>query len=244
MPIALVTDSTAELGAARAAELGVTVVPLQVVIGDDCFEEGSPEATPERIAAALRDKRPVTTSRAAPAVFADAYRRLAEAGASGILVLPVSAEVSGTFESATLAARDAPVEVRCLDARQIGPATGFAVEEAAATIAAGGSLDDAVTAAGERAAATTTLLYVDSLEYLRRGGRVGGTAALLGGALAVKPLLTIDDGRVVPAAKVRTANRALARNAACPRRPRTPRSRKETARKHGSAGVRSATVSR
>ncbi|TIC84866.1 DegV family protein [Nocardioides sp. GY 10113] len=211
MPIVLVTDSTAELAPERVAELGVTVVPLLVVIGDECFEEGAPEATPEAIAAALRDKRPVTTSRAAPAVFAETYRRLAAEGATGILSLHVSGEVSGTVESATLGARDAGVEVRCLDTRQIGPATGFALEAAAAVLAAGGRLDEAEEAARRRADATTTLLYVDSLEYLRRGGRVGGAAAVVGGVLAVKPLLTIRDGEVVPVAKVRTAARAISR---------------------------------
>ncbi|WP_231123812.1 DegV family protein [Nocardioides sambongensis] len=209
--MALVTDSTAELGLERAAGLGVTVVPLQVVVGDESYQEGAPEVTPERIAEALRHKRPVSTSRAAPAHFAELYARLAEEGAGSILSVHVSSQVSGTFESAQAGARQAPVPVRCLDSRQIGPATGFATEAAAAVLADGGSLDDAYDAALARAAACRTLLYVDTLEYLRRGGRVSNAAALFGGALAVKPLLGVEDGLIVPVARVRTSVKAIAR---------------------------------
>ncbi|TYL51782.1 DegV family protein [Nocardioides sp. BGMRC 2183] len=211
MPTAVVTDSTAELGLARADRLGVTVVPLQVIVGDEAFEEGAPEVTPERIAEALRQKRAVSTSRAAPAHFAELYQALADQGATSILSVHISSQVSGTFESAQAGARSSPVPVRCLDSRQIGPATGFAVESAVAALAAGGDLDDAYDAASARAATCRTLLYVDTLEYLRRGGRVSNTAALVGGALAVKPLLGVEDGLIVPVARVRTSAKAIAR---------------------------------
>jgi DegV family protein with EDD domain len=119
--------------------------------------------------------------------------------------------MSGTLESAQLAARDAPVPVRCVDSRQVGIGTGFAVLAAADALESGGTADDAVAAAVARSKATTSLFYVDTLEYLRRGGRVGAAAALFGGALAVKPLLTIAEGRVSTLDRVRTAGRALAR---------------------------------
>jgi DegV family protein with EDD domain len=211
MSIAVVTDSTASLPPRVAAERGIVVVPLQVVIGANAFDEGSAEATPDKVAAALREFKPVSTSRPAPAVLLDAYRAAAEAGAREIVSVHLSGDMSGTFESAQLAARDAPVPVVCVDSRQVGVATGYAALAAADAIAEGGSVEDAAEAARVRAAASSSLFYVDTLEYLRRGGRIGAAAALFGGALAVKPLLQIDDGVVSSLERVRTSGRALAR---------------------------------
>lgn len=210
--IALVTDSTAMLPAALAEERGITVVPLQVVIGAKSYDEGvDPEATPDTIAEALRAYTPVSTSRPTPAVFLEAYERAAALGAESVLSVHLSGEVSGTFESAQLAAREASVPVLTVDTRQLGMATGYAVLAAADVLDGGGSVEEAAGAALARAAATTSLFYVDTLEYLRRGGRIGAAAAVLGSALAVKPLLTVTDGRITPLEKVRTTSRALAR---------------------------------
>ncbi|HEX4977162.1 MAG TPA: DegV family protein [Nocardioides sp.] len=210
--IAVVTDSTAMLPAAQAAERGVTVVPLQVVVGAHAYDEGvDPEATPETIAEALRAYTPVSTSRPTPSAFLETYERLAAAGAEAVLSIHLSAELSGTFESAQLAARDASVPVRAIDTRQLGMATGYAVLTAADVVDAGGSFEEAAGAALARASRTTSLFYVDTLEYLRRGGRIGTAAALLGSALAVKPLLTLEEGRITTREKVRTAGRAVAR---------------------------------
>lgn len=209
--VALVTDSTAHLLPDVEKEHGITVVPLQVVIDDVSYDEGSAEATPDRVAAALREKRAVSTSRPAPAVFSEVYARLAEEGASEIVSLHLSSEVSGTFESALVASRKAPVPVTCVDTRQVGVATGYAVEAAARVLAAGGSAEQAAVAARARSEAATSLFYVDTLEYLRRGGRIGKAAAIFGGALAVKPLLGIVDGVIEPREKVRTAAKAIAR---------------------------------
>jgi DegV family protein with EDD domain len=210
--VALVTDSTAMLPAELAAEREVTVVPLQVVIGAKSYDEGvDAEATPETIATALREWTPVSTSRPAPSVFLDAYRRAHEAGAEAVLSVHLSSQVSGTFESAQLAAKEAPLPVLTVDTLQLGFATGYAVLTAADVLDAGRSVEEAKGAALARADATTSLFYVDTLEYLRRGGRIGAAAAMLGSALAVKPLLTIDQGRIATLEKVRTAGRALGR---------------------------------
>lgn len=211
MPIVVVTDSTASLSPQVAAERGITVVPLQVIIEDASYDEGAPEATPEAVAAALKEKRSVSTSRPAPAVFSEVYERLAADGATEIVSVHLSREVSGTFESAQLAAGRAPVPVTCVDTRQVGVATGYAVLSAIESLAAGGTAADAAAAARQRAAAASSLFYVDTLEYLRRGGRIGSAAAVVGGALAVKPLLTIADGVIATAEKVRTARRAITR---------------------------------
>ncbi len=210
--IALVTDSTAMLPAPLAEGRGITVVPLQVVIGAKSYDEGvDPEATPATIAEALRAYTPVSTSRPTPAVFLEAYQRAAAEGADGVLSVHLSGEVSGTFESAQLAAREASVPVLTVDTRQLGMATGYAVLAAADVLDTGRPAEEAAGAALARAGATTSLFYVDTLEYLRRGGRIGAAAAVLGSALAVKPLLTVTDGRIRPLEKVRTSSRALAR---------------------------------
>jgi DegV family protein with EDD domain len=208
--VAVVTDSTA-LYPASEVPAGVTVVPLQVVIGEECFAEGSADASPEAVVAALAAKKKVTTSRPSPESLRDTYTRLASEGYAEILSVHLSAEMSGTFESAQLAAREAPVPVTVVDSRQVGVATGYAALSAVDVLEAGGSVSEAADAARARAEASTALFYVDTLEYLRRGGRIGAAAALVGGALSVKPLLRIDDGRVVNLDRVRTSARALSR---------------------------------
>ncbi len=209
--VRVVTDSTASLPTEVADERGIVVVPLQVVIGASAYDEGSPEVAPDRLAAALREFLPVSTSRPAPAAMLEVYERLAAEGVEEIVSIHLSGDMSGTFESAQLAARQASVPVTTVDSRQVGIATGFAALTAADVLDAGGSARDAAAAATERVARSSSLFYVDTLEYLRRGGRIGAATALFGGALAVKPLLTIVDGRVSTLEKVRTSARALSR---------------------------------
>jgi DegV family protein with EDD domain len=207
--VALVTDSTS-VDDGLATRLGLIVVPLQVIVDDQAYDEGS-EITPDEVAAALWAKKAVSTSRPAPEAFLRAYRDAASDGAEAVVSVHLSGEVSGTYESAQLAARDAPIPVHAVDSRQLGMGTGFAVQSAAAALDAGRSAEDAADAARARSAAMTSLFYVDTLEYLRRGGRVGAAAAFVGSALAVKPLLQVREGLIVPLEKVRTSAKALSR---------------------------------
>ena len=211
MPAAIVTDSTAMLPAEVAADRGIVVVPLQVVIGATAYDEGAEGATPDRVAEALKEWKPVSTSRPTPAAMLEIYERLAREGATEVLSLHLSGEMSGTFESAQLAAQESPIRVLPVDSRQVGVSIGYAALAAADVLDAGGTADEAADAARARAAASSSLFYVDTLEYLRRGGRIGAAAALFGGALSVKPLLQIADGRIATLEKVRTATRALGR---------------------------------
>ncbi|MBZ4318148.1 DegV family protein [Streptomyces huiliensis] len=208
--VAIVTDSTAYLPQRAMERHGITSVPLTVVLGDTALEEGT-EISARSVAHALQKRRPVTTSRPTPEVFAAAYRAAAESGAEGVVSLHLSAEISGTYDAALLAAREAPVPVRVVDTGMVAMALGFCALAAADTAAAGGTLDEAVAAAEKRAAGTAAFFYVDTLDYLRRGGRIGTAQALLGSALAVKPLLQLVDGRIDLREKVRTASRAVAR---------------------------------
>ena len=211
MPVVVVTDSTASLPPEVVAGRGIVVVPLQVVIGADVYDEGSEGATPELVAEALKEFRPVSTSRPTPAALLEVYEQCVRDGATEIVSVHLSADMSGTFESAQLAAREAPVPVVPVDSRQVGVATGYAALAAQDVADAGGSAEEAAAAARARAGACRSLFYVDTLEYLRRGGRIGAAAALVGGALAVKPLLEIAEGRVATRERVRTSARALAR---------------------------------
>ncbi|MEU3045114.1 DegV family protein [Streptomyces sp. NPDC006984] len=208
--VAIVTDSTAYLPAPAMERHGITAVPLTVVLGDQALEEGT-EISARSLAAALQDRRPVTTSRPSPETFARTYRSLAAAGATGIVSLHLSSEFSGTHDAAVLAAREATVPVRVVDTGMVAMALGFCALAAAEAADAGGSPDEAAAAAEKRAGGTSAFFYVDTLDYLWRGGRIGAAQALLGSALAVKPLLQLEDGRIGPLERVRTASKAIAR---------------------------------
>ena len=209
--VVVVTDSTASLPPDVAAASGIRVVPLQVVIGARVLDEGPEGATPDVVAEALREFVPVSTSRPSPALFAEVYREVAASGADEIVSIHLSGQMSGTLESAQLAAVEVDVTVHVVDSMQVGIATGYAALTAVDVLDAGGSAADAAAAALARGQGSTSLFYVDTLEYLRRGGRIGAAAAILGSALSVKPLLQIADGKVAPRERVRTASRALAR---------------------------------
>jgi len=212
MPLAIVTDSTASLPPELARERDITVVPLQVVIGATSYDEGVADGvTAELLAESLKAWTPVSTSRPNPEEMLEVYERLAARGAQEIVSVHLSGELSGTLESAQLAGSRASVRVTAVDSRQVGMGVGFAVLAAADARDTGADVETVVAAARVRAAATTSLFYVDTLEYLRRGGRVGAAAALLGSALAVKPILGVEDGRIGPRERVRTATKALAR---------------------------------
>jgi DegV family protein with EDD domain len=210
MAIALVTDSTATLSAEVAEHRSICVIPLHVIIGAKTYTEGQ-DLGSDAVANALAEGAAVNTSRPTPQEFVRVYEALADAGASQIVSIHLSGDMSGTYESAQMAAREARVRVRPLDSRMIGMGTGFAALTAADAIASGADIDEVVALASKRADETTALFYVDTLEHLRRGGRIGPAAALLGSALAVKPLLQILDGRIVPMEKVRTRAKALTR---------------------------------
>ena len=209
--VVVVTDSTAYLPVGLADELSVRVVPLQVVLGGRSGAEGS-EVTPAQVAAALAAWVPVSTSRPTPAEFATVYRKALENGASGVVSLHLSRELSGTWDSARLAASEIGADtIRVVDSRSAAMGLGFAVLAAAGAAAAGGSPEEVYAAAVGTAERTTTLFYVDTLEHLRRGGRIGAAQALLGTALSVKPILHVREGRIVPLEKVRTVSKGIAR---------------------------------
>lgn len=210
MSVAIVTDSTAYLPQSLVDTHHIQVVPLHVVIGGTEFSEGVDVSTAQ-VATALRAFRPVSTSRPSPQAFLEAYEKAAADGADAVVSVHISADMSSTVESAHLAAKQSPVPVRVVDSRSLGMAMGYGVVSAALLAADGASMKDVAAQALSRAAAARVVFYVDTLEHLRRGGRIGSASAFLGSALAIKPILELVDGRIRPLEKVRTSSRALAR---------------------------------
>jgi len=208
--VALVTDSTAYLPVDLVERQGIRVVPLHVILGGQQFSEGV-DVTTAQVAAALRTFTPVSTSRPSPQAFLDAYEAAAAAGADAVVSVHISSDMSGTVESAALAASQSPIPVEVVDSRSMGMAMGYAVLSAARVARRGEDAKAVAAVAQSRAAAARVIFYVDTLEYLRRGGRIGVASALLGSALAIKPLLALSDGHIAAIEKVRTSLRALSR---------------------------------
>ncbi len=207
--VALVTDSTAYLPRSLLKKHDIRVVPVHVVIGGRSYDER--EVDSESIVHGLRSGATVTTSRPTPQAFTQMYADLAREGAASIVSVHLSAAMSGTVDSARLAATACDVPVHVVDSGAIAMALGFGVLAAADAAALGADGVAVAAAAARRCENTETFFYVDTLEYLKRGGRIGPAAARLGTALAVKPLLHLEAGQIAPLEKVRTASRALAR---------------------------------
>jgi DegV family protein with EDD domain len=204
----VVTDSTASLPTGDHPAL--SVVPLHVLVGDEEFLEGvdvSPDDVADRIAAGER----VTTSQPTPHALVAAYEAAARAGARSIVSIHLSGDLSGTVHAAALAATRSPVPVRVVDSRTVAMGLGFAAWAAADAAAAGGTLDQVARRALAVADSSRAIFMVDSLDHLRRGGRLGVAAATLGTVLGVRPLLAVRDGRIEVIQKVRTRGAAVDR---------------------------------
>ena len=210
MSVAVVTDSSAYLPDELLEGYGIYNVPLYVVLAGRSGREGW-DISPQDVARALTVRgQTVSTSRPTPGDFVAAYRRALDEGAERIVSIHLSSELSGTWDAARLAATQVGEHiVTVVDTRSAAMGAGFAVLAAARSAATGASADVVAETARETAAGTRTYFVVDTLEHLRRGGRIGSAAAVLGSALAVKPVLHVQDGKVVPLEKVRTTARAM-----------------------------------
>ncbi len=206
--VAVVTDSTAYLPAGVAEKYGIVVVPLQVTLGDRTALEGESLSPAEFAAWIAAPGRRASTSQPAPAAFAAAY---GATEAADVVSVHLSGRLSGTAGAAAAAGQASGRRVLVVDSGSTGMGLGFAVVAAAEAAAADAAADEVATAASAAARRTRTLFYVDTLEYLRRGGRIGAAAALVGTALSVKPILHVLDGAIAPLEKVRTATKAIAR---------------------------------
>jgi len=205
-----VTDSACDLPEAVIAEYGIEVVPLSIRFGDAVFLDRI-ELTNASFWQRMRSGGPLPqTSAPSAGQFLQAYERLVSKGADGIVVVSLSSQLSATFQSARVASEQmALAPVRVIDSQTATTALGLQVLETARAAAGGGDLDQVTGVALDAAAHTHVFAALDTLEFLRRGGRVGAAAAFFGTALQIKPMIELAEGIVVPAGRVRTRSKAL-----------------------------------
>jgi DegV family protein with EDD domain len=210
MSVGIVTDSTAYLPEATVRELGIEVVQLQVISNGVAYDEIT-GITVDEVAVALRANKPVTTSRPNPELFVAAYERLIAKGVDTIISAHLSSELSGTFESAVLASRKVSCQVDVVDSRGIAMMLGFAVKAGAVLANSGGTLAQVSDLVKRKSIGSSILFYVDSLEFLERGGRINSVQARMGTAMKLKPILHMTNGKVEQRELVRTREKALSR---------------------------------
>ncbi len=208
--VAIVTDSTADLPTPVARGLGISVVPLKVIFGKEVYRDGV-DIEPDTFYRRLVSGEVATTSQPSPGEFETVYRELLEKGQS-IVSIHISRHLSGTVNSAEAARALFPdADITIVDSRLVAAALGLVVQAAARTARDGGSRDEVLAVARKVIQETRVLFCVDSLEYLRRGGRIGKAQALLGTILNINPILAVYEGFIQPFEKVRGRKVALRR---------------------------------
>lgn len=209
--VGIITDSTAYIPQTLVDQYDIKVIPQTLVWGQESFKDGVDILPGEFYARLENAKIMPSTSQASPGQFKDVYQELLDQGKE-VLTIVISAELSGTYSSAIQAKEmfpEAPSAV--IDSRSAAMATGFQVLEAARLAEKGASLAECREAVENAKQCTGVLFAVDTLEFLHRGGRIGGGARLLGTALNIKPILHLSEGRVEPLEKVRTRKKSLMR---------------------------------
>lgn len=211
--VAIVTDSASDLPPERAARQGIVVVPLIVRFGEESFRAGvdlSTEAFWERM---LAPGAPFpTTAAAAPGDFQAAFERCFADGASAIVCITVGSRLSGTYKSAEIARGLLPErEISVVDSQLASMGVGLLAEIAAELAAGGAAASEIARIVVEQIQRLDLYVAIDTLEYLRRGGRISAAQAAIGGVLSVKPIITVRDGVVETADRVRTRSKARER---------------------------------
>jgi DegV family protein with EDD domain len=214
--IAVVTDSTACIPDEALDGLDIRTIPLWLIWEDERYRDGV-DITPEAFYHRLRERDTIpSTSQPSVGEFVAFYRRVAKERQTDTIVGAfISSKISGTVASAEAAAAEAAaaeaseLNVTVIDSFSTSMGLGFVVLAAAREAAAGGSLDRVVAAANDVRQRLTVLFTVDTLEYLHKGGRIGGAKRFLGTLLSIKPLLHLNDGCVEPMCQIRTKQRAL-----------------------------------
>ncbi len=213
--VAIVCDSTCDLPPAWLAGNDIRMVPLKVAFGDDTYLDWL-EFDPQRFFERLSTSTDLPkTSQPSPAEFADIYAACADEGYTEIVSVHLSAALSGTIESATLAATECRIPVRLVDTKLVSQATALVVKAAQRAREAGGSAESIERAAREASESCRLLFILDTLEYLVKGGRAGKAAGLAASVLNIKPVLTFTpDGTIEPFKKVKGLKKAVGEVAA------------------------------
>lgn len=208
--VGIVCDSTCDLGQKWLTEHDVVMVPLKVLFGSEThldWVDLSPEQFYAKLAASPTLPK---TSQPSPAEFMAAYVALAEAGCSEVVSIHLSAALSGTYESAMMAAATSPIPVHVIDTKSVSQATALVLKTAVETRDAGASASAVVEAARAATESATLFFILDTLEYLVKGGRAGKAAGLAASVLNIKPILTInDEGIIEPFKKVKGLEKAM-----------------------------------
>jgi DegV family protein with EDD domain len=209
--IRVVSDSACDLPDAVVQELGIEIVPLTVRFGETELVDRQDVTPSEFWSRCASFPGLPETAAPSPGAFEAAYRRLAEEGAEGVVCVTLSSDLSGTFQAAELAAKavagDFPVRV--VDSRFVTLAQGQLAIEAAKLAADGKGIEDVAGAAEDAIRRTRLYAALDTLDNLKKGGRIGGAQALIGTMLSIKPVIQVVDGKVEEEAKPRTRGRAL-----------------------------------
>lgn len=206
MPVVVVTDSSSRLPDDLRRKWGIRQVPLHILVDGSDLRDGVDDVPDD-----VHLRPGATTAAATPAELAGVYRQaLNDSGGDGVVAVHLSAALSGTVGAAEATAADIGSGVRVVDSRSTAMNTGFVALAAARAAADGGDLDAVTQAAAAAVSRNHGFIVVHRLDNLRRSGRIGGAAAWLGTALSLKPLLRIDDGKLVLAQRVRTASKAVA----------------------------------
>ncbi len=209
--IKIVADTTSGIPPEKARELGIAYIPQIIIFGDEAYRDDT-EIDNVTFLQKLRSS-PVLPKTAAPQplLYTPIYQEFGQKGNTIVVICP-SAEVSGTVRSATIAAQDFPeADIRILDTRTIGAGLASLVLKAVEWVNQGMGADELVQKIMEMSAREKVYFLVDTLEYLHKGGRIGGAQKLVGGILQVKPILTLKNGRAEAAESQRTKQRAVAR---------------------------------
>ena len=204
MSVIIVCDSTADLPRELIKEYGIHIVPLKVHFGEKEYKDGV-DITPKEFYKKLQasDVLP-TTSQPSPGEFAESYENILKMGGSTIISIHISAHLSGTYRSATVAKSMLPeADIEVIDSKQASTVLGLIVLEAARAAKSGKTKEEILALIGEMVEKIKVFFMVDSLEYLEKGGRIGKAQAILGSMLNIKPILTLEEGIIVPAAKTR-----------------------------------------
>jgi len=211
--VALITDSTADLAPETVRAMGVTVVPLEVTFGDRRFLAGVDLTTEEFWARMTAPDAPFpTTAAASPGQFHEAFEASFAGGADAVVCVCVTGTLSGTIKSAAIARDMLPDrEIHIVDSRSVSMALGILVELGCELAAAGRPAAEIARILEDRAGDTDLYLALDTLEYLRKGGRISGAVAAVGGLISMKLIITVRDGHVVPVDRVRTRSKARER---------------------------------
>jgi DegV family protein with EDD domain len=216
MAVRIVTDSTADIPLEQAWALDITVVPLTVFFGEQAYLDGVELDTPTFYQKLQASPTLPRTSQPPPAKFQEAYARLIEEGADAIISVHLSSKLSGTYQSACNGRDALPDEMKyvpivVIDSETISQGMGTPVMMAAEEARQGQGQAEIESRLRDRLARARILCTLDTLEYLRRGGRIGAARALVGNMLSVKPILAIKEGIVVPVEQPRTRSKAYAR---------------------------------